>query len=133
MKVRLIVAILSTLLEEIILAAIILFGLPKLGIQLPPWVLIVLMSALVAFAVFTYRKGSRALKRAPVGGLTAMLGSEGMVVSPLAPEGLVRIKGELWTAKSASGEIGANVVVTVVGQEGLKLVVRQSSDLKESR
>jgi len=132
MKIRLIVAILATLLEEIILAAIILFGLPRLGIQLPPWVLIILMAALVAFAVFTYRKGSWALRREPVGGLTAMLGSEGRVVTPLAPEGLVRIKSELWTAKSASGEIGANVAVTVVGQEGLKLIVRQSSNLRES-
>jgi len=125
-------AILTTLLEEIILAVIILFGLPRLGIDIPLPILIVLMVALVAFAVFTYRKGSRALRRKPVGGLTAMLGSEGKVVSPLDPDGLVRIKSELWTAKSASGRIDTGLAVTVVGRDGLKLIVRKSNDLDKS-
>lgn len=125
MTTRRILAIVSTLLEEAALAALILWGLPLLGIHLPLYVLVVLMAALAAFAVITYRLGSRALKKKPVVGLSDMVGSKGRVVSRLDPEGLVRIKGELWESKSAGRRIDAGAEVTVVGQEGLKLIVRR--------
>ncbi len=67
------------------------------------------------------------MRRKPLDGLPYMVGSQGEVVSPLAPEGLVRIKGELWQAESASGSIDTGEEVTVVGQDGLKLVVRKHS------
>jgi membrane-bound serine protease (ClpP class) len=127
MKGRLIIAIVSTTLEEAALAVGVLWGLPKLGIHIPLWVLIIVMLAWGAYTVITYRMGSRALRRKPMHGLTAMLGSEGKVVSPLVPEGMVRIKGELWRAKSASGRVDTGVEVTVMGQDGLKLVVRKRS------
>ena len=125
---RLIVAILSTLLEEAALAALLLWGLPQLGIHLPLPVLILLMAALVAYAVITYRLGSQALRKKPVAGLSDMVGSQGKVVSPLDPQGVVRIKGELWKATSAAGRIDTGEEVTVVRQEGLKLIVRQATE-----
>jgi len=124
---RLIIAIVSTVLEEAALAVGVLWGLPKLGIHIPLWILIIVMLAWGAYTIITYRMGSRALRRKPVHGLTAMLGSEGKVVSPLAPKGMVRIKGELWVAKSASGRMDTGEEVTVVRQDGLKLIVRKSS------
>ena len=130
MSVRLIVAILSTLLEEAALAAIVLWGLPQLGIHLPLAVLIILMAVLAAYAVITYRLGSQALRRKPAAGLSDMVGSQGRVVSPLDPEGLVRIKGELWKSKSVGRRIEVGEEVTVVGQEGLKLIVRREKPEK---
>jgi len=127
MKGRLIIAIVSTTLEEAALAVGVLWGLPKLGIHIPLWVLIIVMLAWGTYTVTTYRMGSRALRRKPVHGLTAMLGSEGKVVSPLVPEGMVRIKGELWKAKSASGRMDTGEEVTVGGQNGLKLIVHKRS------
>jgi len=127
MKARLVLAIVSTVLEEAALAAGVLWGLPRLGIHIPLWGLIILMSAWCAYTVITYRMGSRALSKKPIAGLLDMVGSEGKVVSPLVPEGLVRIKGELWMAKSASGRMDTGVEVTVVGQNGLKLIVRKCS------
>ena len=125
---RLILAIFSTLLEETAIAVIVLLGLPYLGIHNFPLAgLIALMVAWGAYSVITYRRGSRALKKEPLCGLPDMVGSQGEVVSPLAPEGLVRIKGELWQAKSASGRMDNGEEVTVVGQDGLKLVVRKRS------
>ncbi len=123
-------AIVSTLLEETAIAVIVLLGLPKLGVQIPLVGLIVLMVAWAGFSVFTYRLGSRALRREPVIGLPDMLGSTGKVVSTLDPEGLVRIKGELWVAKSASGKMDTGEKVAVVGQDGLKLAVCKDGDLK---
>ena len=128
---RLIIAIVSTSLEEAALAVGVLWGLPKLGIYIPLWVLIIVMVAWAVYTVTTYRMGSRALRKNPVDGL---VGSEGEVVSPLAPEGMVRIKGELWRAESASGEINTGEEVTVVGQDRLRLIVRRRSpgDLEEA-
>jgi membrane-bound ClpP family serine protease len=125
MTIRRILAILSTLLEEIALAAIILWGLPQLGIHIPLAGVIALMSALVAYAVITYRLGSKALGKKPLVGLPDMVGSRGKVVTPLDPEGLVRIKGELWESTSADRRINTGEEVIVVEQDGLKLTVRR--------
>ena len=132
---RLIIAIVSTTLEEAALAAGVLWGLPRLGIHIPLWVLIIVMLAWGTYTVITYRMGSRALRKKPITGLLDMVGSEGEVVSPLVPEGMVRIKGELWVAKSESGEMNAGEEVIVVGQDGLKLIVhrRSLSDLETTK
>ena len=129
---RLIFAIVSTLLEETAIVVIVLWGLPKIGAQIPLWGLIVLMVVWGAYSVITYQAGSRALSRKPLLSLPDMVGSKGKVVSPLAPEGLVRIKGELWVAKSAGGEMPPGGEVIVVGQDRLKLVVRPSSTANDS-
>jgi membrane-bound ClpP family serine protease len=125
MTTRLIIAIVTTLIEEAALVAVVLWGLPQLGVNLHVGVLIALMAALAAYAVITYRMGSRALKKKPVVGLSDMIGARGKTVSDLDPEGTVRIKGELWDSKAEGRKINAGVKVVVVGQEGLKLVVRR--------
>ena len=125
---RLIIAIVSTTLEETALAVGVLWGLPKLGIHIPLWILIITMLAWGTYTVITYRMGSRALRKKPVNGLMAMVGGEGKVVSPLVPEGLVRIKSELWKAKSVSGRMDTGEKVIVVGQNRLALVVRRRSN-----
>ena len=124
---RLIIAIVSTTLEEAALAVGVLWGLPKLGIHIPLWVLIIVMAAWGTYTVTTYRMGSRALRRKPLVGLLNMVSSKGEVVSSLVPEGMVRIKGELWRAESASGRLDTGEKVIVVGQDGLKLTVRRRS------
>lgn len=125
MTTRLIIAIVTTLAEEAALAAIVLWGLPQVGVNLQIGVLIALMAALAAFAIITYWLGSRALKKKPVVGLTDMVGARGRAVSDIAPEGTIRIKGELWESKAEGRKISAGTKVTVVGQEGLKLIVRR--------
>jgi membrane-bound ClpP family serine protease len=54
-----------------------------------------------------------------------MIGSRGKTVSRLDPEGLVRIRGELWESRADGRRINTGERVTVVGQEGLKLIVRR--------
>ena len=130
---RLILAIISTILEEIAIVIIALWGLPQIDIQIPLWGIIVLMAAWGAYSVFTYRLGTQALMRNHVVGLPHMTGTRGEVVSPLTPEGLVRIRGELWVAKSSSGEMKPDEEVIVVGQERLKLVVRHSGTADNSK
>ena len=124
---RLILGIISTILEEAAIVAIVRWGLPQIDVHIPLPGLIALMVVWLAYSVFTYRMGTRALMKKQLVGLPDMIDSKGKVVSPLAPEGLVRIRGELWVAKSASGEMKSDGEVIVVGQDGLKLVVRERS------
>ena len=135
MTARLILAIFSTLLEEAALVAIVLWGLPQLGIHIPLPGLIAIMVAWGAGSIIIYRMGSRALKRKPVVGLPTMIGGKAKVVSPLVPEGMVKMKGELWMAQSTEGTVDAGEVVIVVSQDALKLIVRKGSpgDLKRTK
>ena len=123
MNVRLIFAIVSTLLEEAALVVIILFVLPQFDINLPLGALIGLMVGLLSYAFISYRVVSRALRERPAIGLPTMVGSKGKVVSRLAPGGMVRIKSELWDARSSHGDIGTGEEITVIGQDGLQLLV----------
>lgn len=57
-------------------------------------------------------------------GAEGMLYEVGTVVQSLSPRGMIRVKGELWSATSASGEtIGAGERVEVIGIRGLMLEV----------
>ncbi len=123
MSARLIWAILSTLLEEAALVAIVLIALPEWDISVPLPILIIVMVAWATLAVIFYRMGSRALRRKPMVGLLTMVGGKGKVVSPLDPEGVIRINGELWRAKSAVGRIDVGEEIIVQRQDRTKLTV----------
>ena len=135
MNARLIWAILSTLLEETAIVALVRIGLPEFGIELPLGVLIAVMVAWATMAVIFYRMGSRALQRKPLVGLLTMVGGKGKVVSPLDMDGVVRIGGELWRAKSAGQKIDVGEEVIVKDQEGTRLIVVKSdaSGLEEPK
>ena len=133
MNPRIVLTILVTLLEEIAVAAFVLWGLPMLGVEVPLGGLIAMMAGLVVYGVFTYRLGSRVLRKKPLIGLPDVVGSKGKVVEALTPGGVIRISSELWEAKSASRKIKTGEEVIVIRRDGLKLVVRKASpaDLKE--
>jgi membrane-bound ClpP family serine protease len=133
--VRLTLAILATLAEEIAIVLVVLLVLPRFGFHTPLPGLIGLVAGVSVYAVVSYRQASRVLRKEPMAGFTTMVGSRGKVVSPLAPDGLIKIRDELWEATSAGSRIGTGEEVIVVGQAGLKLVVRKATagDLKESQ
>ena len=124
MSARLIYAIVSILIEEAAIVVIVLWGLPQINIKLHVGFLIALMVAFAIFSVFIYRVGSRALMQKPVA-LSVMIGTRGKAASSLNPVGFVKIKSELWEAESHGGKIGVGKEIMVIGQDGLKLVVRQ--------
>ena len=132
MTTRLTIAIASSILEEMALAAGVLWGLPRLGVQVPLGGLIGMMVGLATWNVISWRMGMQALRRKPASGMETMIGSKGKVVSRLHPEGLVQISGELWQAISADEKINSGEEVIVVGWDGLKLIVSKVS-LKESK
>jgi membrane-bound ClpP family serine protease len=124
MKVRLIVAIITSLLDEAAIVAAILWGLPRLGVKIPLWGMITIVIGFAIFAVVSFRIGSRTLKKKPMLGFTNMIGTEGLSSTRLSPDGLIKIDGELWAARSEKGLIEEGSKIVVTGQKGLKLIVK---------
>ena len=130
---RLILAITSTTAEEVAIYSIWRWLLPEFDIFLPRAVLIGAMIAWGIFSISLFIFTTRTLKRQVPVGLPSMIGTKGKVSSSLAPEGLVRIKSELWMATSDEGNVDKGEYVEVVGEDGLKLFVRKIRDKKPIR
>ena len=113
-------SIITTLLEELALVAVVLWLLPRWGINIPLWGLILIMTALGTYDYITYRLGKKALDKKPM--ISPDVGSKCQVTKPLTPDGYVRVNGELWQATSSSA-IDAGEEVVIVGIEGMTLLV----------
>ncbi len=124
---RLIIAVLTSLLDEALIVFGILWGFPRLGIAIPLWGTILICAGFLTYAVVFYRAGSRALIRKPIKGFTDQIGMEGKTITSLRPKGTVMISGELWDALAENGEIGSGIRVEVVRQKRMKVIVRAFS------
>jgi membrane-bound serine protease (ClpP class) len=123
---RLILAIVSMALEQGAIYVIWRWLLPELNIYLHVSALIVIMVAWAVVGTMLFVFTTVALKKQATIGLPSMIGAKGRVTSRLAPEGMVNIKGELWTAQSNEGTIEAGEDVIILSQDGLKLIVRKA-------
>lgn len=128
---RLAFAIVTTLLEELLIIALVLVGLPAIGVHVPVSVLYALIAGWLAISVIIYRLGTIALQKKIAAGLPSLDGCDGVAMTPLAPEGMVRVNGETWTARSAAGMIKRGEAIEVVGQDEMKLLVRRCQPGKE--
>ena len=118
-------SIISTAVEEAAIAALILWILPIFGIVLPAWGL---WLALVVFAIYSYimyRIGHPTISYKKVNAPESIIGSTGVVEKVLTPDGIVRVRGELWKARSDDGNLDKGQEVTVSGIDGLKLTVNK--------
>jgi membrane-bound ClpP family serine protease len=122
---RFIIAVITNLLDEALIVAVILWGLPQLGVNIPLWGTILICIGFIVYAMIFYIMGSKALIRRPTPGFTDQIELKGKAVDRLSPEGTVKIAGELWTARAENGPIQAGSPVIVVGQKGFKLIVRR--------
>ncbi len=100
--------------------AVVLWLLPRWGIDIPLWGLILMMAALGAYDYITYRLGKEALDKKPM--ISPDIGSKCQVATSLTPKGYVRVNGELWQAR-ASSTIDAGEEVVVVGIKRMTLLV----------
>lgn len=73
---------------------------------------------------FAATRAFSAQRRQPAGGsLHALEGSMGVAVGALAPAGIVRVRGENWSATSLNGPIPKGSAVQVIAVEGVRLSV----------
>ena len=110
------------LLDEVLIAGLILFVLWKLGVSIPFWAFI-LAGVFCAVAYWLLYRLLLPQGRKASFGEEGMVGLKGKTVTLLNPEGLVRVRGVLWTAVSQRGEVMVGAEVVVVGLEGLRLLV----------
>ena len=91
-----------------------------------PWNIVVIFLGAVA-EVGEVIWGRRIARRwRPRTGAEAMIGTSAKVVTPLRPNGQVRLNGELWEAVSDEGADPGDIV-RVDAVEGLTLVVSRST------
>jgi membrane-bound serine protease (ClpP class) len=117
-------AVLSWMLEEILLAAFVLWLLPHFNVNIPLWGLAIMMIALAIYSGVMYRIGRQTFFIRPKVAADNLIGSEGRVTSPLAPDGYVKVQGVLWKAICNESELGVGDEVEVIGMEGLRLIVK---------
>jgi membrane-bound ClpP family serine protease len=122
---RLILAIISTGLEEAAIWAVWRWALPGTGVDLPLFLLIIMMIAWAVLSICLFIFTTRALKRQVQAGLPSMVGTGGKAASRLAPKGMVKIRGELWGAIAEGDTINTGEDILVIEQKGLKLIVRR--------
>jgi len=116
-------SIISTIVEEAAMIAIVLWVLPRFNIHVPWWGLAILIVVFAVYAYVSYRIGKPTLIRKPVVAPETIIGSEGKVVTSLTPEGYVKVQGVLWKASCTESGLEAGEEVVVVEINGLKLFV----------
>lgn len=116
-------AVVSSIVEQGVLVAVVLWLLPRFGINIPLWALVVMVIALGVYGYVGYRLGRSALERKPMMASEAMLGSQCTVMTPLAPRGYVKVGSEMWRASSRGLVIEKGQEVVIVGIEDLTLLV----------
>jgi len=93
---------------------------PGFGIALPVILAVAVSSALLIVAIIGMAVKAR--HRPIVSGAEELLGAHGRVVEAFEGEGLVRVHGEVWSAR-ADLRLERNEPVTVIGRDGLTLLV----------
>jgi membrane-bound ClpP family serine protease len=126
---RLISAITSMALEQAGIFAVWRWLLPVWDINLDAWVVVLAMLVWLIIGLFLYITGTGALNRKEVAGLSSMVDMEGEALTPINPRGTVMIDGEIWNARSETGEIATGETIIVTGEDGLKLIVRKHTHL----
>ena len=106
-----------------VIGAIIMFpsGAPGFNLALPVVAAATVLTAALLMLVLAMLLRSR--KRPIVSGKEALLGAEGETVAWDGAEGRVRVRGEIWRARS-SGALDPGTRVKVIDRDGLVLVVQ---------
>ena len=120
----------------LVLGGLLLFDLPQF-FRVSWWVLGPAAVVSIGFFGFVVRAALRDRRKPARGGPEDMVGNVAVVLTPLAPQGQVRVRGQIWSAFVAEPAEALPVepgeVVEVVSLKGLRLGVRrmQSGSLPE--
>ena len=116
--------ILLYLLDDIAVIAIILVLLRFFNVAYSWPVILTVVFFLGIYAWVMHRMVIPALRKKVTTGSEGIYGQEGKVVKAIAPEGLIKVKGEYWQARSKGETIEVGQIVEVIAIEGLVLIVK---------
>jgi len=88
-------------------------------------VILTSVAVTLIFFMFVIGFGVRALRSKPSTGREGLVGEVGESLTPLNPEGHVRVHGEIWRATAVAGTIPKGVKIRIVSIENLTLRVEQ--------
>jgi membrane-bound ClpP family serine protease len=117
--------VLASLLDEAILLVLIILALRYFHIQITWPIILVAWLAVIIFFIIIHKAVVPSMRRRKVTGADGMIGLTGEVSQPLRPQGVIKVKGEYWKAKSVDGDVGIGDDVEVVGIKGLILEVKR--------
>ncbi|MBN1320250.1 MAG: nodulation protein NfeD [Thermoleophilia bacterium] len=112
----------------LIAGGLMLFDSPMSYLKVSWPVLIAVVAIVFVFFMIVIRAVTRAMRRPHATGLESMVGATGVALSPLTPQGQVRLQGETWKARTEGGDLPKDAPVEVLGTEGLTLIVRPRGD-----
>jgi membrane protein implicated in regulation of membrane protease activity len=116
-------------LREAIELALVIVGLAVASrfLHVPLWAWVALPLGKLLFSVAAYGLLlRRSFERRHATGPLAVVGKTGVVVTPLRPRGQVRVGGEIWQARGASGrDHDAGTIVRIAAIEGSTLFVER--------
>ena len=90
------------------------------------WTVIIISLVITTlFFVFLIGLGLKAQRKKPATGSEGLIDMIGNALTPVNPEGTVRVNGEIWQAESIGGTIEKGEHIRVVKVQDLKLKVEQ--------
>jgi len=119
-------SIITSVIWEAAIAAVVLLLLPKFGIRVPLWGLVSIMAGFGSYAYVSYWLGKKALEQKPM--VSPQVGGKGRAMTPLSPKGYIQVDGELWKASSTGPTIHKDQEVIIVEIKGLTLFVAPVSN-----
>ncbi|HJV05206.1 MAG TPA: nodulation protein NfeD [Actinomycetota bacterium] len=108
--------------------SLILFSGAAPEVELPVWVVGLMVAGSVLFFGFAMTVAMRARRRQALTGQEGLIGLTGESRADLAPEGQVWVKGALWRARALQGSIPAGRKVRVRRVDGLLLLVQEETE-----
>ena len=117
--------VLVLLLDEAAAVALVFLVLWILRIEIPLPITVVLALLLGALVFVIHKAVIPTFHKKQVTGAEGLIGLEGEVIKPLTPEGVVRVKGEYWKAKSVGENIAVGEEIEILKLNGLTLTVKR--------
>lgn len=110
--------------DEVAIVAAVLLALSLLKIAVPFEYLAAAFGGIAVLSLALFKLLAPTGTR-PVLGMEALVGASGEAFTELAPDGLVRIGGELWRARSTGGFLQRGEEVVVTRTDGLRLFIER--------
>lgn len=117
--------VLASLLDDAAVLAFVILALRFFKVEITLPIIIVIALLLIGFVFLMHRAIIPSLHSKKATGAEGMIGLEAKVIEALTPVGIIKVKGEYWTAKSVGGNIAVGEHVEVLGVKDLTLEVRR--------
>ncbi|MBA7527578.1 hypothetical protein ES705_19754 [subsurface metagenome] len=117
--------VLVLLLDEAAAVVLVLLVLWVLEIKIPLPITIVTALLLGALVFVIHKAVIPTFHKKKVTGAEGLIGTEGEVIEPLTPVGVIRVEGEYWKAKSVGENIAVDEEVEILAVNGLTLKVKR--------